>query len=332
MSGIPNQNDRDSVELFRANRFGKSYTLYQAVYQELNVIELPVITRKKTKSGTTDLTGSHTGSHRMSDALEEEVRDRMERTVGQNDERHVAATKDEDYLKLDCTDFSWTDDSGCVSLNSTATNDYCSSEETAAAVKYTMHNSMESLSSSYDSNDSMLNSIKSEQPKREDELAESIRNDCSSRTATKPKKAKPINCSSLVNNLVTDMLVRSSLANELAATSLSGLNEGHVIIGFRIKDKFFRDCFESNWLEMSGARLFYPISASRFGLRTIKFWKRIGLNSERGSSFDDGITFNYIVYAEFLNLTAKNEIYLTNFVHRLRLRSLGAITLYTNLN
>lgn len=338
LSDIPNRNNRNSVELFKANKFGKSYTLHQALYQELNVIELPVVTKKRTKNSiTTDLTSSNRTNH----TLNEPVKEPAESLVDKNSPNPELTTKDEDYLKLsDCSyaDFSLTDDSGCVSLNSTATNDDYSSEETTAN-KHALRNSMESLSSSYDSNDSMLNSIQnsiqSEQLKKEDELVERVvGNDRSSGTIEESRKTVQINKSNLVNNLVIGNLIRRSLASELIATSLmSGLNDGHVIIGFRMKDEFFRKCFESNWLEMSGVRLLYPVSASRFGLRRIKFWKRIGLNTERaGGSFDDGTTFNYILYAEFLNLTAKNEIYLSNFVHRLRLRSLGAITLYTNLN
>lgn len=330
-SGITD--NRDSVELFRANKFGKNYTLYQAIYQELNVIELPVVTKKNAKNSSTDRVSRNDTSN-PNDALSETVKGRPESTADKNSASHeVVKDLHEDYLKLlDCSDFSSTDDSGCVSLNSTATNDYYSSEETAKSQKCALHNSMESLESSYDSNDSMLNSINSEQPKKE--LAESARTDhCSPRASMESKKSIqhiPINKS----NLLTNGLIKRSLANELIATSLmAGLNDGHVIIGFRIRDEFFKKCFESSWLEMSGVRLLYPISASRFGLRRIRFLKRIALNTERqGRSFDDGTTFNYILYAEFLNLTAKNEIYLSNFVHRLRLRSLGAITLYTNLN
>ena len=335
--------DRDSVELFRASKFGKSYTLYQAIYQELNVIELPVVTKKKTKNSSTDRTScndtvikANDTTTRTDDALIETVNGLPESPTEKSTANHELAVKDhDDYLKLlDCSDFSSTDDSGCVSLNSTATNEDYSSEETTKQPKNALHHSMESLESSYDSNDSMLNSISYEQPKHE--LAENIRTEhrCSPRIESKKStQSKQINKSNLVNHLVTDRLIKRSLANELIARSLmAGLNDGHVIIGFRIRDEFFKRCFESNWLEMSGVRLLWPISASRFGLRRIKFLKRIGLNSERqGRPFDDGTTFNYILYAEFLNLTEKNEIYLSNFVHRLRLRSLGAITLYTNL-
>ena len=262
------QNDKDNlIELLKTYRFGKKYTLFQAVYEELNVIELPVIKISKNKS-TND----------NKNKLIIEINTKQEMLISKEDEEKF--------------DFSSTD-SDFVSLNSTASNDYSSFKETKAKKS----NSIESLS--YDSTDSMLNSINYQQ---KDEFENSnANNDCTKLQFTK------------------------------AIQFTNQLSNGHIIIGFRISDEFFKQIFENNWQEMSGARLLYPISASRFGLKKIKFLKRIALNTVRrqSSMMDD---FNYILHAEFLNLNVKSEIYFTNFVHRLRLKSFGSISLYTSCN
>lgn len=287
-----NKQDDDFIELFKSTRFGKDYTLYQAIYEELYTLDLPVVTKKVSKISKNSSTNST-------------IKNAIKHTINNNDEED----------KFHSFDYSSTD-SGCVSLNSTA-NDY-SLDEQKLIDKSNLHNSMESLTSSYNSsNDSVLNSIDSQQHK--DELN---RNDHHS---TK-------NVKNGLSNLMTNMISNNQLNYNLMSNFYNNLNDGHLIIGFRIKDEFFKRIFEQHWQEMSGARFLSRLVAAKFGLRRLKFLKRIALNTERqGKEFDDGTTFIYILHAEFLNLTNKNEIYLTNFVHRLRLRTLGSVTFYTNL-
>jgi len=279
-------------------------------------MELPVVSRRVSKVSKNNSTNLMVENTIMESTIVKSSTVKItERSIIKNNSINTN-NDDEKFQSFDYL----SSDSGCVSLNSTNENDYSLLDEQKSTENQNIHNSLESLSScndsttndSYDSNDSnesVLMLIQTEQQEQKNEL----------------KKQKIT--THTINLTIDNRLIRSSY------NLTKNLNDGHVLIGFRINDKFFSKVFEQNWQEMSGARYFSHLVAAKFGLRRLKFLKRIALNTERqGEEFDDGTTFVFLLHAEFLNLTNENEIYLSNFVHRLRMRTLGSVTFYTNLS
>lgn len=302
------KNKDNLFKLSRANKFDSNHTLYQSVYKEICCIELPLVSKIVSKINENDNKQIVT------------ITDKSKQNSITNNEMNGDNCKHNSF-DYSSADYSSTD-SGCVSLNST-TNDYSSLNSTTNDYSNDPfdENSMESLDSSYDSNDSMLNSINSVVNRtKKDEPNECIDH----KNVNKFSK----NIESYKNNL-NNINIDNNLLNNL---SNYNLNDGHLIVKFRIDDGFFSDVFERNWQDMTSARLLTPIAA-QYGLTKLKFLKKIAQNTESNGSNDSHSKFNYnyLLHAEFLNLTAKNEIYLSNFVHRLRMRCLGLVTFYTNL-
>lgn len=121
--------------------------------------------------------------------------------------------------------------------------------------------------------------------------------------------------------------VISSITNE-NSTELR-----HLIIGFRHIQPFTIEIFEQNWKDMSGARTLYLTPCASIGLSEINFYKRIrSVKCETGKPLHrDMNTYSHIIEAKFKTSCGQEEILLLDLVHQLRLRMLGAVSVYSHI-
>lgn len=114
-------------------------------------------------------------------------------------------------------------------------------------------------------------------------------------------------------------------------TNENGKELRHLIIGFRHVQPFMIETFEENWKDMSGARTLYLTPCASIGLSEINFYKRIrSVKCELGNPLHrDMDTYSHIVEAIFKSACGNEEILLLDLVHRLRLKMLGVMSVYS---
>ena len=118
-------------------------------------------------------------------------------------------------------------------------------------------------------------------------------------------------------------------------TPHNGQELRHLIIGFRHFQPFMIETFEENWKEMSGARSLYLTPCASIGLSQINFYKRVRSTKvdvdSASTAYRDVDTFSHIVQAIFKSACGDQEIFILDMVHRLRMRMLGAMSVYAQI-
>lgn len=104
-----------------------------------------------------------------------------------------------------------------------------------------------------------------------------------------------------------------------------------IVIGFKHIQAFTIETFEENWKEMSGIRSVYLEASSSLGLSEINLFKRVSSTRMKQGDppYRDMSTFSHIVSITFNSACGKEEMYLLDLLHRLRLRMLGFTSVYS---
>ncbi|RWS02310.1 hypothetical protein B4U79_00809 [Dinothrombium tinctorium] len=99
--------------------------------------------------------------------------------------------------------------------------------------------------------------------------------------------------------------------------------QAFIIVGIKTLDHTFNTMFEENWKELSGARSIYLSLSTDYGLSEIILYRRV--------KPQDCTSFVYVLLVKLNNVTITNHLFLLDYVHRMRLRMLGYISLYGHL-
>lgn len=81
-----------------------------------------------------------------------------------------------------------------------------------------------------------------------------------------------------------------------------------ILMGFKRLDNYFSEVLEDSWVDWTGARFLYLNLSDDFGLKSVRFLRRIRPN--------DINMFMYIVIAECAKVNQSNKLGIMDFVQR----------------
>ncbi|RWS22782.1 hypothetical protein B4U80_03672 [Leptotrombidium deliense] len=129
--------------------------------------------------------------------------------------------------------------------------------------------------------------------------------------------------------LANGMILYQSLYEEISRIDIPVIvtppnsdnsTQAFIVIGIKTLDQTFNRMFEDNWKDLSGARNIYLSLSTEYGLCEVILYRRIRPQ--------DCTSFVYILLVKLNNVTFANHVFLLDYVHRLRLRMLGYLSLY----